>query len=473
MRLELKSTVIAPVRKDNVDDSYISSMGSDAQQLLKSGIEAAQNGDRESARRLLFQASGIDPRCEDVWMWLASISEYPEELLVFLNNALDINPKNRRAKEWRAATRSLLAKTFVQRAIAAHQEGSVRQADQSIEQALNYDGECEMAWFWKASFSPTHDQKAECLLKVLEINPDNEDARKALDSITSARSNAAFREAKNAAVAGRRKKAFELVDEFLQSEPNNAEAWILRSHLSLSLDQKIESLTRALEIDPANAAARSSYDFLTATVDSANEETQAAAQIEPESVSQPVDQLQQPEEILETVQSSSGRSLEDFLHIDITEDPGFMAAKEEFLELEIEGPSATEGSGNGHPAPLDLEENAPPVSVPTSNCPFCAVPNDSQAFSCGSCKAVLTLSDIESLLQNEAADRETIQNAVTQMEAEWNLRDFFERELTELGIGHMNLGNYSGGFKYLQEASRLNPNNVILAAQLNTIALMR
>lgn len=470
MRLELESSITGPAHKPvEVDNHFPDSFN--AQELLRCGIDAARSGDRESARRLLFQASGIDPRCEDVWMWLASISEYPEELLVFLNNALDINPENRRAKEWRIATRSLLAKTFVQRAIAVHQDGGAAQADQCIEQALKYDPECEMAWFWKASFASTDDQKTECLLKVLEIDPDNQDAKNALDNITRARSNASFREAKNAAVAGRRKKAFELVDEFLMSEPNNAEAWILRSHLSLSLDQKIESLTRALEIDPDNAAARSSYDFLVATVDSANDGNQTDAAAEPEPLAQPLGEPEPSCEVRETVEAAVGRSFEDFLHIDITEDPGFVAVTEDLPEFEIDRKTAPDVSGNGHVTQPDVEEGGVPVSAATNKCPFCGMPNEPQAFSCETCRAVLTLSDIESLLHNLTADRETIKNAVTQMEAEWNLRDFSEDELTALGIGHMNLGNYSGGFKYIQEASRLNPNNVVLAAQLNTIAI--
>src|SRR5438132_90917 len=83
--------------------------------LLKKGISAAQNGERESARNLLMKASEVDPRSEDVWMWLASISEFPEELLAFLNNVLDINPENERAIEWQKGTVSLIAKTLVGR----------------------------------------------------------------------------------------------------------------------------------------------------------------------------------------------------------------------------------------------------------------------------------------------------------------------------------------------------------------------
>ncbi len=84
---------------------------------------------------------------------------------------------------------------------------------------------------------------------------------------------------------------------------------------------------------------------------------------------------------------------------------------------------------------------------------------------------MLTLSDIESLLSNSRADREMIEQSVAEMEAAWNLREYNVQELTELSIGLFNLCNYDRGFKYLQEASRLDPNNVILSGELNTIAI--
>jgi twitching motility two-component system response regulator PilG len=57
------------------------------------------------------------------------------------------------------------------------------------------------------------------------------------------------------------------------------------------------------------------------------------------------------------------------------------------------------------------------------------------------------------------------------MEAEWNLREFDVDELVALGIGHFNVNNYGPGLRYLQEASRVDPNNVILAGQVNAIAI--
>src|SRR5687768_11612313 len=95
------------------------SPASDHVELLNHGIRSAQAGNRSEARTALFRVTELDPANESAWLWLASISEYPEELLVFLNNVLEINPTNNRAMEWKVATNSLLAKTFVQRGIDA------------------------------------------------------------------------------------------------------------------------------------------------------------------------------------------------------------------------------------------------------------------------------------------------------------------------------------------------------------------
>ena len=189
MRLEFEPNVTAtPLVENELFEEVGHSLTHDLSSLLKRGISAAQNGDRRRARMLLTEASQLDPRSEDAWMWLASISDYPEELLGFLNHVLEINPNNMRATDWMAATRSLLAATFVQRAVAAHEEGSDDLAQQCLDDALAHDNDCEMAWFWKASLAKSDDDKLEFLGCVLEINPENHEALEAVTAITRSRS---------------------------------------------------------------------------------------------------------------------------------------------------------------------------------------------------------------------------------------------------------------------------------------------
>src|SRR5687768_9417869 len=114
---------------------------SEVERLLREGVRAAQEGKRAEARNLLLSVTESDADSENAWLWLASISEYPEELLVFLNNVLDINPENERALEWAKATKSLLAKTFVQRGIDADKENRKAFARQCFMQAVVHRSE--------------------------------------------------------------------------------------------------------------------------------------------------------------------------------------------------------------------------------------------------------------------------------------------------------------------------------------------
>ena len=620
MRLEFEPSVAAlPLVDDQMFDEV--SVAPDPQVFLKRGIAAAQSGDRDQARIQLTRAAALDPQCEDAWMWLASISEYPEELLAFLNNVLNINPDNQRAVEWRIATLSVLAKTFVQRAVAAHNTGSDNLAAQCLDQAIEHDENCDSAWLWKAKLAETDDQQVELLNRVLSINPDNEDAKDALaaidrmrasaviadarsladsgetddaveilnrvldmhpdnseakdvlDQIAAAKFKSAVSEAKAAAAAGKTGEAVEILNSALDQNPSNADAWMLLSHLSSNMTAKMNCLEKALELDPANAAARANLDFLSLTIvpgsmpaaeveaPAMEEEVEIEAAAEPvteefhqeeaafESVAEPEAMFEEeapamepevatevevaapdfdsePEAIFEQVEEPVTFT-EPVAEFETPETPAELAvemsAPEQAYEevAEVETVSSVEdifAAANANiDADTDTLESLPPVeeifeqanvafdqefdATPASpfsapvmeaapdavtettpppavaaivngvDCPFCSSANEAQAFECGSCHATLSLSDLESLLANELVERESVQQSVTQMEAEWNLRDFDETELTNLGIGHFNLRNYGPGIRYLQEASRLNPNNVILSGQINTLVI--
>ncbi|HRI02773.1 MAG TPA: response regulator [Pyrinomonadaceae bacterium] len=626
MRLEFEPNVATLPLVDNQAFDEVS-VAPDPQVFLKRGIAAAQSGDRDRARIDLTRASALDPQCEDAWMWLASISEYPEELLAFLNNVLNINPENKRAVEWRIATLGVLAKTFVQRAVAAHNAGSDDLAAQCLEQAIEHDANCDAAWLWKAKLAETDDQQVELLNRVLAINPDNEDAKDALaaidrmrasaviadarslmesgetedaaeilnrvldmhpdnaeakdvlDQIAASKLKSAVSEAKAAAAAGKTGEAVEILNAALDKDPSNADAWMLLSHLSPNMTAKMNCLEKALELDPANAAARANLDFLSLTIvpgsmpvaevevsameeeiaveaaadpvteefhqeevafESADEpgamleeelpamEPEVATEVEvaaPDFEAEPevaFEQVEEPAAFEEPVAEFETPETPAELAVDIAAPQAEMAATEEFSDEVVEEPvssvedifaaanakidadtdtleslppideifeqanvaidqefDATPASPFSAPAmeavPDAVTETTPPPAVaPIVNgveCPFCWSPNEAQAFECISCHSTLSLSDLESLLSNDRVERESVQQAVTQMEAEWNLREFDEKELTNLGIGHFNLRNYGPGIRYLQEASRLNPNNVILSGQINTLVI--
>ncbi len=625
MRLEIESSVSTPIAVENG-----SVKGPDVSNLLKQGVSAAQNGDRPMARTLLSNVTDADPNCVDAWLWLASISEYPEELLVFLKKVLDIEPNNERALTWEAATRSLLAKTHVQRGVIAAEEGNHAFAMQCFDDAIANDELCESAWYWKASLSEEENEKLGLLARVLEIDPDHADAKDAVNVIEQARASAKMHDAKKAAADGNFDTACGLLDEIHAADPDNCEAWVLRAHVVRSFEEKFDAYDRILHLDPSNVFAQYGYEFLDELAESVKspelhdvgvstadlefgteiespEQHQWTAEAESESNdaeyaagSEPVDECSrlladegstaemesqvsfaEDPEFEEKVETSAAEELwatptkeyealrEDLLneteivddsvekplipfeepasankyavetvaysyHDDEFVDPiaGFpewdepvsmvseeaaheadtyaspTAETQEFradehdlsdavagvevsdFNNDLDEPSYPfESEVSAQPSPWDtpVERHEPiagfeAAETPQSDsesissseqqdCPYCEASIDRQAFECTNCNAVLTLSDIELLLSNSSVDIEAVRRSVAKMVSEWNSREFSVEELKALGVGQFNLKNFDLGFAYIQEASRLEPNDVILAGQLNALAI--
>ncbi len=704
MRLELEPNPSPIPFAENVNsESSTEGRASEAAEHLREGIKAAQAGNRASARAALLRAAELDPRSESAWLWLSSISEYPEELFVFLTNVLEINPENARALEWAGATKSLLAKNFVQRGIDSVEANQPDAATQYFSQALEYDGENAMAWLWLASLSDSNEGKLTYLEKVLEFDPENEAAGAAYKAARDNIRANLLAEARTAAVAGNTNDAHELLDAILAEEPNAEDAWVLRSHLANGFDEKIEAFKRILDINPDNVSAKASLESLTSimdavapkvseevveeaiapvevteetpahsdfaeestvpaefsekfespvevaeetevpswmkftvdegtevleeasydgtiqvnypedapieeetgysrvidtdadsefessddnisfafmpaemiseteqvsefaaeTVEKSTESVQAEVEPEPE-VQEAVEEItyelasdnegesaetfESPKEPNETFAASEECPVQEEAKFSATEptpfignggastadeyptiasinvNPEMFASVQNFESVDATPASVTEPDasadtempfgmtmiGGRVPAPeanegfnvpfdmtmfganipmpeYDLEEpvekltgfetrivsrsDTPRVIQPTTPCSFCSFENEVQAISCQGCMAVLTLADLEMLLANHHADKLMLRQAVERMEGERSSRVFEESELTMLGIGHLNLRNLQYGYNYLQEASQLNPNNVVLGSQVNALLI--
>jgi twitching motility two-component system response regulator PilG len=682
MRLEFEPNALTQTLNtavffdDNVDVAQ-------AQDFLRSGIKAAQASNRAEARRLLMRAAEIDPRNETAWFWLASTSEYPEELLFFLNSVLDINPDNARAHEWLKATKSLLASNFVQRGIEAVNAEQKDFAKQCFFQAADYDAKNELAWLWLAFVSEPHEEKRAHLEKVLSVNPENEDARKALNDVYQAMARNLFDKACEIC-ADDPAAALALLEESLRKAPNLVAAWLLKAELTGDFKEKIKCFEKVIEMEPAhetaNAGLQSLYaltiapqtaefpaedlEVFTIEQNEYHEELFTHGQAGSENIEENfacADALSENGEVSteaenknrlfaagETIFTKESESEEEFVFagaVEIQEETFTVAPPETpQTEFEIEGegakniraenesgvfsfddsetiftvkesypenesgsfeaaaengfsilplePSAPGADSaeekvenrkyfqfenavsdeykiadeyniaesesgqnietsletyseedvfavNGLPAtnlfaqPVDgssvnnsykennmlevenyqttnnfsnnadlndeilIEEtdllevedypldSGEPLEFPEEpilnisrkfhsdavDCPFCSAENDTQAFVCRQCRAVLSLSDLELILANQYPDRELIGRTVERMEFTGKTRNFSHRELVDLGIGHLNLKNFRQGFSYLQQASQANPNDVLLSSQVNALAI--
>lgn len=644
MRLEFEhnSSAVPFVEKEVVSQN----VSSEAERMFREGVKAAQEGKRAEARNLLLRVTETDADNENAWLWLASISEYPEELHVFLNNVLRINPENERALEWNKATKSLLAKTLVQRGMDAVNDNRKDFARQCFEQALGHEAENEMAWLWLASVADSEEEKTACFEKALSVNPANETAQMSLRSIESQKTQNLFQAALTAAFDGRHDEAKETVETVLSRDSEMEDAWVLKSHIAGSFEERAECFLKLRALNPENEMARANLASWRMLADKLAEQPQAEHDFSAESETEnqvsdfteaentnyeqfaqaesPTQDLsfnspeamnfgeQEPEqnqfnEDFQTAEvqfemeenqenaaefsepqkdltaeteaeeaemhwafadsKENDEAADYFRNSDESDDihktqqanydaedfaPDFgnedqPASAENFAETNFEtvseaqteewrdtspgifmnySPAAGENSfeaptavfsatenpsveeapteiyaeeETGEPqmsfeenhsqafAEEQVEEqvsmNAQETSEPQSEeapshpkaetilCPFCDAENEKQAFSCGACQTVLTLSDLEMLLGQQTANQEKLQQSVESLERENESYGLSAEQMMNLGVGHINLKNYRQGFLYLQEAVRLNQSNVLLDAQVNALAI--
>lgn len=587
MRLEIDTTISAPPITE-VTEAMGGVDSAEVKSVLNQGIKAAQAGNRAQARTSLMRATELDPHNESAWLWLASISEYPEELLGFLNHVLDVNPENQRALEWKAATHGLLSKTFVQRGIDASMESKKDFATECFQTALEYDERNADAWIWLASLSDSNTVKVSLLENAIAINPENESATEALATARASIQKQRLAEAKAAAVAGDHPAANHLLEALLEVNPHSIDAWIMKSHLSDSFDEKIRCFESILAIEPDNIAAKAGRDSLlaifgsteaassesmvdTALVDGETVELHEASIDEPAMQNLEVSEAIAYEFVSPTPQVETDNYPEENTYHEHFESPSepFASFAEEAPELDeatvAEDQPAVVDSVNDHdrdafaaaepeyetgphyadpqaetvafnysfePAVEDLYETSHPsadepahfetveeshetshlspdetpyfegvnepyddaeIAMPSDHdfdsqpadeptevltvkaesyeCPFCMQANDAQTISCLACKAVLTLSDLELLLANQNSDKALLRKAVEEMERQRLGREFYSDEMVTLGIGHINLRNFAMGYACLVDASKINPNNVVLSGQVNALLI--
>ncbi len=701
MRLEFESNASAFPLVEN--DTVTESVPSEGEQLLRAGVKAAQEGRRSEAKALLMRVTEVEPDNENAWLWLASISEYPEELLVFLNHVLRVNPENSRAIDWKKATKSLLAKTLVQRGVDAAREDRKFFARQCFEQAVEQDAENELAWLWLASVADSESEKAEIFEKVLTINPANETALESVRTFRSSRISEVLKDAVNEAIEGNHSAAQQMLAVVLDENDSLEEAWVLKAHLSNSFEERAESLLKLRILNPENEMARACLSSWRMLVDanSSQDDTKNFAQVDEEFApvelpvpEAPTDQqfvvpegfagpdsptqdlnsvpgfsyqpsehlngetkmdLEEPAAEVENEMAAEIEAEEDEMHAaflelgDFDDAPqtsaaGLDSASEENFQMDLdnggsnevaddeewkntspevffgyvqksetdaEAQPVAEPAGEAalatddtqqfssapenyyYPQPEAASDNSPepgafesvsmpeeygddpeemnfqdaphnerfaaveepeyfeqeqavessePAPQPTyfeqeqavessepapqatyfeqeqavessepapqatyfepaqqaeafepapeaaveapavpspfaevknerALCPFCSTENERQAFSCSSCNAVLSLSDLDAAFNADEGNKELLELAVMSFEREHESFGLGAEKLASLGIGHINLKNYRQGYMYLLEAVKANPSNVVLDAQVNAFAI--
>ncbi|NIT55400.1 MAG: hypothetical protein GWN00_03930 [Aliifodinibius sp.] len=82
----------------------------ETQALLVEGIKTAKNGDKVTARNILYDLLEKEPRNEAAWIWLSYVVDSAEDRQICLENVLVINPNNQYAQKGLKQLRELAKK---------------------------------------------------------------------------------------------------------------------------------------------------------------------------------------------------------------------------------------------------------------------------------------------------------------------------------------------------------------------------
>ncbi|HXU30597.1 MAG TPA: response regulator [Thermoanaerobaculia bacterium] len=272
-----------------------------------------------------------------------------------------------------------------------------------------------------------------------------------------------LQEAVQAAKRGDGGAARSLLLRASESEPGNDLVWLWLAHLSTSPADKASYLRRVLAIHPGHEVARAEL------ADALRSEGVAAAK------------------------GGARRRARELLESSIELDDGkedswlWLAAVAETKEQRracLERVLAIDPGHRHALALLDLPElrqapkaaASPPGEVAAAagaarRCPLCRGVGFSGAR-CSWCRSLFALDDLRALVRNAEVDREMVGAGLRRLEGLPGGRDNFDVQLA-FGLGLLNLGRIDEGIPHLEIASRLRPDDAVVAAQLDVLKLWR
>ena len=107
--------------------------------------------------------------------------------------------------------------------------------------------------------------------------------------------------------------------------------------------------------------------------------------------------------------------------------------------------------------------------APLWQCPICSAGHLHPVSRCSACRAVLTLSDLDALINNGDVDEELVRKAIDGYQNAAGAADDFHIQC-HLGLALLNLHRLDEALNSLRAASRLRPNNRVLQAVVEKLA---
>ena len=243
--------------------------------LMRHASRARAAGELKRASTFYMRAIELNPNSAQAWVGRASTTSDLDEAIIAWGYALALEPndesrsvlgacvsekmKQNRAKD----VASLIA---VGRRLA--EAGQWVFAYHLFRRATELDPSDENAWMWRAGIARETSETVLCLTRVLELNPQNAQAKAGLawaastrtdapmPADTSRQAEAAFEEGQRALREGDRAQAYEHFHRATELIPQDASAWFWCGSTAPDLDEALNCMEQVLVIDPENEAAK-------------------------------------------------------------------------------------------------------------------------------------------------------------------------------------------------------------------------
>ncbi|MBI5649771.1 MAG: tetratricopeptide repeat protein [Chloroflexi bacterium] len=260
----------------------------DPEAILRHAKRSHYSGDK--TRAVTLYARVIELACNDArgWAGYAATTPNVDEAIVSWGYTLALAPDIKEARaeldtlvEERVQTSQLapgenpaLAVSFVALGRALAEAGQKPWAYHLLVRATQMDGQNDQAWMWRAGVTDDLAETVSCLEQSLKINPQNMRARAGLHwartrlaAIPASRSAAEraaqwVEESQRALHDGDTDRAYELLKNASELDPQNALAWFWRGSVAVDVDEALACLEQALALDPKSEAAKDAVWWL-------------------------------------------------------------------------------------------------------------------------------------------------------------------------------------------------------------------
>jgi twitching motility two-component system response regulator PilG len=340
----------------------------------------------------------------------------------------------------------LSASSLLRDGIAAAKAGDKALTRRLLQEAVQHEPDNEAAWLWLAGVGESPQHCLASLERVLQINPLNQ---RATAGIASARLQAGIAEAK----VGNKTAASRHLAAVVKQEPGNELAWLWLAGVAEDPASMMTYLQRVLDINPKNERAREGMKSarLQVAIAEAKAGNKATAYGHLVKLLEQSPRHELAWQWLAAVAPSPEESLKAWHKVQEI-NPKNERALDAIRYYQAQEPPSKPS----------------PAEAMAWKCPLCATPATEAVDNCAACGAILTLADLNAIVNNSLIRKDLLEKAVQQYESAVSSQPDFA-SYYYLGLAFLNLKNLEKAALHLGNAARIKPRDRVLRTQLDVL----